>query len=208
MKGVTLKMNYHFSAYLYRLQYIQRWSLMRSTAPENVAEHTFHVALLAHMLCSIGNVHYGRSLNAERAATMALFHDASEVFTGDLATPVKYNNPKILNSFREMERAASERLTAMIPLELQAIYNPLMQPEDSPAESEDLQLYSYVKAADRLDAYLKCVREVAAGNREFASAKVQTLVKLRGLELQEVDYFLTHMAPSFEMSLDELSAGS
>lgn len=208
MKGVTLKMNYHFSAYLYRLQYIQRWSLMRSTAPENVAEHTFHVALLAHMLCSIGNVHYGRSLNAERAATMALFHDASEVFTGDLATPVKYNNPKLLNSFREMERAASERLTAMIPTELQAIYNPLMQPEDSPAESEDLLLYSYVKAADRLDAYLKCVREVAAGNREFASAKVQTLVKLRGLELQEVDYFLTHMAPSFEMSLDELSAGS
>lgn len=207
MKGVTLKMNYHFSAYLYRLQYIQRWSLMRSTAPENVAEHTFHVALLAHMLCSIGNVHYGRSLNAERAATMALFHDASEVFTGDLATPVKYNNPRLLNSFREMERAASERLTAMIPTELQAIYNPLMQPEDSPPESEDLLLYSYVKAADRLDAYLKCVREVAAGNREFASAKVQTLVKLRGLELQEVDYFLTHMAPSFEMSLDELSAG-
>ncbi|WP_156417581.1 5'-deoxynucleotidase [Paenibacillus etheri] len=201
-------MNYHFSAYLYRLQYIQRWSLMRSTAPENVAEHSFHVALLTHMLCSIGNVHYGRTLNAERAATMALFHDASEVFTGDIATPVKYNNPRLLTSFREMERIAAERLTGMIPPELQGIYTQLMQPEDSSPESEDVLLHSYVKAADRLDAYLKCVWEVAAGNREFAAAKEQTAAKLRGLGLQEVDYFLTHMAPSFEMSLDELSAGN
>ncbi|KTD85698.1 5'-deoxynucleotidase [Paenibacillus etheri] len=208
MKGVTLKLNYHFSAYLYRLQYIQRWSLMRSTAPENVAEHSFHVALLTHMLCSIGNVHYGRTLNAERAATMALFHDASEVFTGDIATPVKYNNPRLLTSFREMERIAAERLTGMIPPELQGIYTQLMQPEDSSPESEDVLLHSYVKAADRLDAYLKCVWEVAAGNREFAAAKEQTAAKLRGLGLQEVDYFLTHMAPSFEMSLDELSAGN
>ncbi|MBY3622172.1 5'-deoxynucleotidase [Acinetobacter sp. CUI P1] len=201
-------MNYHFSAYLYRLQYIQRWSLMRSTAPENVAEHSFHVALLTHMLCSIGNVHYGRSLNAERAATMALFHDASEVFTGDIATPVKYNNPRLLTSFREMERIAAERLTGMIPPELQGIYTQLMQPEDSSPDSEDVLLHSYVKAADRLDAYLKCVWEVAAGNREFAAAKEQTAAKLRGLGLKEVDYFLTHMAPSFEMSLDELSAGN
>jgi len=208
MKGVTLKLNYHFSAYLYRLQYIQRWSLMRSTAPENVAEHSFHVALLTHMLCSIGNVHYGRSLNAERAATMALFHDASEVFTGDIATPVKYNNPRLLTSFREMERIAAERLTGMIPPELQGIYTQLMQPEDSSPDSEDVLLHSYVKAADRLDAYLKCVWEVAAGNREFAAAKEQTAAKLRGLGLKEVDYFLTHMAPSFEMSLDELSAGN
>jgi 5'-deoxynucleotidase len=208
MKGVTLKLNYHFSAYLYRLQYIQRWSLMRSTAPENVAEHSFHVALLTHMLCSIGNVQYGRTLNAERAATMALFHDASEVFTGDIATPVKYNNPRLLTSFREMERIAAERLTGMIPPELQGIYTQLMQPEDSSPDSEDVLLHSYVKAADRLDAYLKCVWEVAAGNREFAAAKEQTAAKLRGLGLQEVDYFLTHMAPSFEMSLDELSAGN
>ncbi|MDH6370509.1 5'-deoxynucleotidase [Paenibacillus sp. PastF-3] len=201
-------MNYHFSAYLYRLQYIQRWSLMRSTAPENVAEHSFHVALLTHMLCSIGNIHYGRSLNAERAATMALFHDASEVFTGDIATPVKYNNPRLLTSFREMERIAAERLTGMIPPELQGIYTQLMQPEDSSPDSEDVLLHSYVKAADRLDAYLKCVWEVAAGNREFAAAKEQTVAKLRGLGLEEVDYFLTHMAPSFEMSLDELSNGN
>ncbi|WP_310832474.1 5'-deoxynucleotidase [Paenibacillus pedocola] len=199
-------MNYHFSAYLYRLQYIQRWSLMRSTAPENVAQHSFQVALLAHMLCSIGNVHFGRSLNADRAATMALFHDASEVFTGDIATPVKHNNPRLLSSFREMERVAAERLTAMIPPELGAIYTPLLQPQDSPAGSEDAGLLRYVKAADVLDAYLKCVWETAAGNREFAAAKAQTLAKLTGLALPEMEYFLAHMAPGFEMSLDELSA--
>lgn len=180
---------------------------MRSTAPENVAQHSFQVALLAHMLCSIGNVHFGRSLNADRAAVMALFHDATEVFTGDVATPVKHNNPRLLSSFRDMERAAADRLTAMIPPELGAVYAPLLQPQASPAGAEDAGLLEYVKAADRLDAYLKCVWEVAAGNREFAAAKEQTLAKLLGLGLQEMDYFLTHMAPSFEMSLDELSAG-
>ncbi|MEK5236104.1 5'-deoxynucleotidase [Paenibacillus sp. FSL L8-0470] len=200
-------MNYHFSAYLYRLQYIQRWSLMRSTAPENVAQHSFQVALLAHMLCSIGNAHFGRSLNADRAAVMALFHDASEVFTGDIATPVKHNNPRLLSSFRDMERVAAERLAAMIPPELSAVYAPLLQPQDSPPGSEDAGLLRYVKAADVLDAYLKCVWEVAAGNREFAAAKEQTATKLRVLELPEMDYFLAHMAPGFEMSLDELSAG-
>ena len=205
MKGVTSKMNYHFSAYLYRLQYIQRWSLMRSTAPDNVAQHSFHVALLAHMLCSIGNVHFERNLNADRAAAIALFHDAAEVFTGDIPTPVKHNNPRLLSNFREMEAIAAERLTSMIPTELQAIYSPLLGAENTLADSADTLLHRYVKAADSLDAYLKCVWEVAAGNREFAIAKDQTQAKLRGLSLPEVDYFLTHMAPSFEMSLDELS---
>ncbi|MHA6529606.1 5'-deoxynucleotidase [Paenibacillus sp. BAC0078] len=200
-------MNYHFSAYLYRLQYIQRWSLMRSTAPENVAQHSFHVALLAHMLCSIGNVHFARSLNADRAAVMALFHDATEVFTGDIATPVKHNNPRLLSSFREMERIAAERLAAMIPPELAAVYTSLLQPQISPPGSGDAGLLRYVKAADHLDAYLKCVWEVAAGNREFAAAKEQTAAKLRALAMPEMEYFLTHMAPGFEMSLDELSAG-
>lgn len=180
---------------------------MRSTAPENVAQHSFHVALLAHMLISIGNVHFARSLNADRAATMALFHDAAEVFTGDIATPVKHNNPRLLASFREMERIAAERLAAMIPPELAAVYTPLLQPQTSSPGSGDAELLRYVKAADHLDAYLKCVWEVAAGNREFAAAKEQTAAKLRALEMPEMEYFLTHMAPGFEMSLDELSAG-
>lgn len=197
-------MNYHFSAYMYRLQYIQRWSLMRSTSPENVAEHSYHVALLAHMLCHIGNVFFGRQLNADRAASLALFHDAAEVFTGDIATPVKHNNPRLLGSFREMEQIAAERLAGMVPPELQAVYGPLLHPDT--VDEQESELLLYVKAADRLDAYLKCTREVAAGNREFAAAKEQTLAKIRQMKLAEADYFLENMAPSFEMSLDELSA--
>lgn len=208
MKGVTSKLNYHFSAYLYRLQYIQRWSLMRSTAPENVAQHSFQVALLAHMLCTIGNAHFGRSLNADRASTMALFHDATEVFTGDIATPVKHNNSRLLSSFREMEQVAADRLAAMIPPELSAVYAPLLQPHTSPPGSEDAGLLRYVKAADVLDAYLKCVWEVAAGNREFAAAREQTAAKLHVLEMPEMEYFLKHMAPGFEMSLDELTSSA
>ena len=197
-------MNYHFSAYMYRLQYIQRWSLMRSNMPENVAEHSYHVALLTHMLCTIGNHYFQRELNADRAVTLALFHDATEVFTGDIATPVKHDNPLILASFREMETFAADRLLSMTPPRLQDIYEGLLKP-DNQLNIQEYELYKYVKAADRLDAYLKCTLEVASGNREFTVAKNQTYEKLLLLDLPELDYFLQHIAPSFEMSLDELS---
>ncbi|WP_412761496.1 5'-deoxynucleotidase [Paenibacillus chibensis] len=188
---------------MYRLQYIRRWSLMRSTTPENVAEHSYHVSLLTHMLCLIGNTFFDRRLNADHAATIALYHDAAEVFTGDIATPVKHNNPQLLASFREMEHIAAQRLAAMAPPELQSIYADLLQPRGD--DTERRELLRYVKAADSLDAYLKCAFEVASGNREFAVAKEQTLAKVKQLQLPEADYFLEHMAPSFEMSLDELS---
>ncbi|OAB43262.1 5'-deoxynucleotidase [Paenibacillus glacialis] len=195
-------MNYHFSAYMYRLQYIQRWSLMRSNMSENVAEHSYHVALLTHMLCMIGNHYFDRELNAERAVTLALFHDASEVFIGDIATPVKHDNPLLLANFREMERIAAMRLLSMTPPELQPTYKGLLNPD--PIDIQEQELCKYVKAADRLDAYLKCTLEVATGNREFEVAKKQTYQKLQLLEMPEMDYFLQHIAPSFEMSLDEL----
>ncbi|MED5015803.1 5'-deoxynucleotidase [Paenibacillus chibensis] len=196
-------MNFPLAAYMYRLQYIRRWSLMRSTTPENVAEHSYHVSLLTHMLCLIGNTFFDRRLNADHAATIALYHDAAEVFTGDIATPVKHNNPQLLASFREMEHIAAQRLAAMAPPELQSIYADLLQPRGD--DTERRELLRYVKAADSLDAYLKCAFEVASGNREFAVAKEQTLAKVKQLQLPEADYFLEHMAPSFEMSLDELS---
>ncbi len=198
-------MSYHFSAYMYRLRSIRRWSLMRSTAPENVAEHSFHVALLAHLLCEIGNAMLGRNLNAERAATLALFHDATEVFTGDIPTPVKHHNPKMLSNFREMEGIAAERLLSMVPPALQGTYAPLLVPGDPSGPAGDAELMRIVKAADTLDAYLKCAWELAAGNREFAVAKQQLLNKLERLDLPEATYFLQHFAPSFEMTLDELS---
>ncbi|MEF2968395.1 5'-deoxynucleotidase [Paenibacillus sp. M1] len=198
-------MGYHFSAYMYRLRSIQRWSLMRSTANENVAEHSFHVALLSHLLCEIGNEKFCCKLNAERAATLALFHDATEVFTGDIPTPVKHHNPKLLSNFREMENIAAERLLSMVPAELRQVYAPLLAPGRHPGSEEDAELLKIVKAADSLDAYLKCAWELAGGNREFAVAKQQLQEKLDRLNLPEVAYFLERFAPSFEMTLDELS---
>lgn len=250
-------MDSHFIAYMYRLRYIERWSLMRNTTRENVAEHSYHVALLAHMLCEIGNHIFGRSLNADRVVTMALFHDATEVFTGDIPTPVKHHNPKMLASFREIESLAAERLLGMVPKQLHSAYAPLIGGQaDAPAASKhtdtlavsgsehgslaasepannslaskqvnaddksrydaesarisgssnsDDELRRMLKAADLLDAYIKCLTELSSGNREFAVAKGQTENKLAKLDMPEVDWFLSHMAPSFSMTLDELS---
>lgn len=190
----------HFLAYLYRLQNIERWSLMRSTTPENVAEHSFHVALIAHALCSIGRDIYGKEVNPDEAVTYALFHDATEVFTGDIPTPVKHHNPRILANFREIESLAAERLLATVPEELRDAYRPLLNRKPvNPA------LEKYLKAADLLDAYLKCVSEMSAGNREFATARRQSEDKLRQLDMPEVEWFLHHLAPGFERTIDELA---
>jgi 5'-deoxynucleotidase len=236
---------------MYRLRHIKRWSLMRNTTRENVAEHSFHVALLAHLLCEIGNRVFGRRLNADRAAAMALFHDATEVFTGDIPTPVKHHNPRVLESFREIEALAAERLAAMVPEPLRDAYAPLLQgktwqrfetgeggmaagPQNAgtgqaegrsagneaflrtdgrtqvaessrPADDPDAELRKYLKAADLLDAYLKCTVELASGNREFAVAQRQLKASLDKLALPEAEWFLEHFAPSFNKTLDELS---
>ncbi|HUC93740.1 MAG TPA: 5'-deoxynucleotidase [Paenibacillus sp.] len=200
-------MESHFFAYMYRLRYIERWSLMRNTTPETVAEHSYHVALLAHMLCEIGNRVFGRKLNADRVVSMALFHDATEVFTGDIPTPVKHHNPKMLASFREIEAMAADRLLGMVPEPLRDAYEPLLAGGAASSDSPepDRKLLPYLKAADLLDAYLKCLSELSSGNREFAVAKGQTEQKLAKLAMPEVEWFLTHMAPSFGKTLDELS---
>ncbi|GLX67058.1 5'-deoxynucleotidase [Paenibacillus glycanilyticus] len=198
-------MESHFFAYMYRLKYIERWSLMRNTTKETVAEHSFHVALLAHMLCEIGNSFFGRSFNADRAVTIALFHDATEVFTGDIPTPVKHHNPKMLANFREIEAMAAERLLGMVPEPLQSSYAPLLGKPGGTLSEEEQLLHSIVKAADLLDAYLKCLTEVSTGNREFLVAKGQTEAAIERLGLPETEWFLTNMAPSLGMTLDELS---
>lgn len=185
---------------MYRLRYIERWSLMRNVVKENVAEHSFHVAMLAHMLCTIANTIYDRGVPTDRIVSMALFHDATEVFTGDIPTPVKHHNPKILANFREIEQLAGERLLDMIPEPLRGEYSALIQAKDS----QDAELRRYVKGADLLDAYLKCVTELSAGNREFATARKQIEASIQELAMPELDYFLQHMAPSLEKTLDEL----
>jgi 5'-deoxynucleotidase len=193
-------MESHFFAYMYRLRYIERWSLMRNVVRENVAEHSFHVALLTHVLCSIANVIFNKQLSTERAVTLALFHDTTEVITGDIPTPVKHHNKGILSSFREIEQLAAKRLVNMVPEELRQVYSPLIV-----KENEDSELKRYVKAADLLDAYLKCVTELSAGNNEFSVAKKQIEQSIQKLDMPEVAYFLTHLAPSFGKTLDELS---
>lgn len=191
-------MSHPFFSYMYRLQYIERWSLMRNMTRENVAEHSYHVAILTHALCSIGNEIFGKSLPTEQLVCQALFHDATEMFTGDIPTPVKHHNSKILQNFREIEQLAAERLTGMVPEPLQPIYQPLV------AGKKTNEHHIYIKAADLLDAYLKCVSELSAGNREFSVAKEQIHSSIKKLGLPEVEYFLTHLAPSFEQTIDEL----
>jgi 5'-deoxynucleotidase len=196
-------MENHFFAYLYRLRYIERWSLMRNVTKENVAEHSFHVALLAHALGTIAREIYNKhDIDPAELAVRALFHDASEVFTGDIPTPVKHYNRDILQNFREIERYSAERLTSLVPVELQTAYSPLLLGKTAAGKDAT---YSYVKAADLLDAYLKCTTELSTGNREFAVAKKQIEAALIALQMPEVEYFLTHLAPSVEKSLDELS---
>ncbi|MFC4596914.1 5'-deoxynucleotidase [Cohnella hongkongensis] len=190
----------HFLAYLYRLQHIERWSLMRNTNPENVAEHSFHVALIAHSLGVIAQEIFGRDVSPEQLAAFALFHDATEVFTGDIPTPVKHQNPRILANFREIEAMASERLLANVPDRLRPVYAPLFS-----RTPPDPELAKLLKAADLLDAYLKCTSEMSAGNREFATARKQIEDRLESLRLPEVEWFLAHLAPGFERTIDELS---
>ena len=190
--------SYNFPAFLYRMKNIYRWSLMRNTEHESVALHSYYVSIWTHMLCSVANEIYKKNVPTDRVVSMALFHDATEVFVGDIAQPVKHSSPPILEHFREIERAAAKTLMGMLPAELQEVYRPLILEHDS-------ELYKYVKGGDLLDAYLKCVSELNAGNAEFTFAKKQILESLSKLEMPEVDYFLIHMAPAFEKTIDELT---
>jgi 5'-deoxynucleotidase len=193
-------MAHHFLAYLYRLRHIERWSLMRNTTSENVAEHSYHVALLAHVLGTVARDVFGRNVDPDRVAAYALFHDATEVFTGDIPTPVKHHNPRILANFREIESLAADRLLDTVPPELREVYRPMLT-----GAPEETELTKYVKAADVLDAYLKCLSEMSAGNREFATARRQSEQKLRLLDMPEVEWLLGRLAPGFEKTIDELS---
>lgn len=192
-------MESHLLANLYRLRYIERWSLMRNVMKENVAEHSFHVSLLTHCLCSIANEIFDKNINTEKAVTLSLFHDVTEVFTGDIPTPVKHHNKDILKNFRDIESLAAERLVNQAPDELKSVYHNLIY------DKHDPDLSPFIKAADLLDAYLKCTSELSAGNREFVVAKNQIEQKINELNMPEVDFFLTHFAPSFEKTLDEIS---
>lgn len=195
----------HFLAILSRMKYIERWSLMRSARPENLSEHSLEVALIAHMLCVIGNARYSRSLDAERAALVALYHDASEIITGDLPTPVKYHDGTIRDAYKAVERSAEERLLATLPDDLRPAIEDVLWPSADAGEDE-LYLRRLVKAADKVSALIKCVEEERSGNAEFASAEESTRVAVGEMaaELPEVADFLREFLPSYGATLDEL----
>ena len=190
-------MNSHFFAYISRMRFIQRWALMRNTAPENVQEHSHQVAVLAHALAVIRNERFGGQVDAGAVAVAALYHDASEILTGDMPTPIKYYNPEIRDAYRKVEAVASDKLLSMLPQELRADYEPIIKIEDETTKK-------LVKAADKLSAYIKCVEELKAGNMEFKKAAEQTRRALNEMHMPELDYFMVNCMESFSMTLDEL----
>ena len=190
-------MNHHFFAYVSRMRYIPRWALMRNSFSENVQEHSHMVAVLAHALAVIRNEVFGGSVDAGAVAVAALYHDATEIITGDMPTPIKYYNPEIKNSYRAVERVAAEKLLSLLPPELTETYRPILA-------GGDAEVHALVKAADKLSAYIKCVEELKAGNLEFKRAAEQTYRALAEMRLPELDYFMAHCLDSFSMTLDEL----
>ena len=187
----------HFYAYISRMRCVKRWALMRNTEEENIQEHSHMVAVLAHALALIRTRVFGLPTDANAVAVAALYHDATEILTGDMPTPIKYDNPAIRNAYKDVEAVAEGKLLHMLPPELQGVYGPILTQSDP-------EVRQVVKAADKLSAYIKCVEELKAGNNEFRQAAGQTRKALEGYELPEVTYFLETFMDSFSLTLDEL----
>lgn len=185
-----------FYAMLSRMKYIARWGLMRNTRQENLCEHTLEVAYLAHALALLRNRRQPGAVEPGAVVLAALYHDCSEILTGDLPTPIKYYNPEIKTAYKQIEAAANRKLLGMLPPELQPDYAPHFSPS---APVEEL-----VKAADKLSALLKCLEEEQAGNQEFSKAKAATLEALRAMALPEVELFLQECLPAYRLTIDEL----
>lgn len=188
-------MSDNFFAYISRMRYIERWSLMRNALPENIQEHSHMVAVIAHALGIIRREVFHIECDPNACAAAALYHDASEILTGDLPTPIKYYNPAIKNAYKQVEQIACQKLLATLPAELRPAFQPLLT---------ETVYRDIVKAADKLSAYIKCIEERRAGNDEFLSAEKQTRAVLEQNPLPEVQYFMAHFIPAFELTLDEL----
>lgn len=191
-------MSDNFFAYVSRMRYIGRWSLMRNALPENIQEHSHMTAVIAHALAVIRRDVFKLPCDPNECAAVALFHDCSEILTGDLPTPIKYHSPLIRDAYREVEEIACAKLLDTLPEELRGAYEPFLTGETQ------RRVHDIVKAADKLSAYIKCIEERRAGNDEFISAEKQTRVLLEECALPEVEYFLAHFIPAFELTLDEL----
>lgn len=187
-----------FYALLARMRYITRWGLMRNTFSENIQEHSHQVAVLAHALALIRrDILHLEGPDPDKCAVAALYHDASEILTGDLPTPIKYYNPDIRTAYKQVEHIAGERLLEMLPEALRESYRPYVLEEDKSLEP-------IVKAADKLSAYIKCIEEQKAGNTEFASAAEQTMSAMHAMNRPELDWFIAECLPAFALNLDQL----
>ena len=190
----------NFFAMISRMKYIDRWALMRNSVQENISEHSLEVGMIAHLLATMHNVRFGGSLNADRAALIGMYHDSSEILTGDMPTPVKYYNPEIRDAFKAVENIAQEKLLSMLPEDLRDTYRPIFFKEEG-----DEYLWRLVKAADKISGLIKCIEEEKYGNTEFVSAKRSQEEAIRGMQIPEADMFLDEFLPSYYKTLDELN---
>lgn len=193
------KDTYSFFAMMARMKYIERWSLMRSTSPENISEHSLEVAMIAHALAIIGNKRLQKNYQAEHIALLGMYHDCTEIITGDMPTPIKYQNPDIQSAYKQIEKAAAFRLLNMLPGDLREEYEAYLI--DSKQSSSERQL---LKAADKLSALIKCIEEENAGNQEFRSAKKAITRAIHELNCEEAEIFMQEFLPAYELTLDEL----
>ena len=191
-------MSYSFFAHMARLKLISRWSLMRNTQPENDAEHSLQVAMIAHGIAVIGRERYGREVDPERVLALAVYHDATEVMTGDLPTPVKYHSDTLRGAYKQLESISADRLLRLLPQDMRPSFAPYLKQEKSPERD-------IVKAADKISAYVKCLEEQRAGNREFEYAAENIRRTVEAIDLPEVRDFLRDFLPAFNMTLDELN---
>ena len=187
----------HFFAFINRMRFIQRWALMRNSYTENIQEHSHQTAVLAHALAVLRNERFGGQVDAGAVAVAALSHDASEILTGDLPTPIKYYNPAIRDAYKQVESVAAQKLLDMLPADLRPAYDEALSPSDPGIEE-------LVSAADKLSAHIKCLEELKAGNSEFKKAAEQTRAALERFDLPELRCFCEEFLPSFELALDEM----
>ena len=201
---MRLTFTYNFFAAMSRMKYIERWALMRNSRMENLSEHAMEVAMIAHALCVIGNTRYEKNLDCNKAAIIGIYHDASEIITGDMPTPVKYYSEDIKTAYKQVEAVAQHRLINKLPKDLREAYGDIFMPTEETAE--ELYIRRLVKAADKLSALIKCIEEENSGNSEFRTAKQSTLKTLGQLaeELPEVNDFMEEFLPPYGKTLDEL----
>ena len=193
-------MSYHYFAMLSRMKHINRWGLMRNTRAENLSEHSLETAFIAHALCVINNKRFGGNLNPERAAVLAMFHDTTEIITGDMPTPIKYSNEKIRSVYKEIEKTAEDQLLSLLPSDFTDAYKKVYEAED--------EYKKIIRAADKISALIKCIEEGKAGNTEFSVAEQSTLKAVKNLELPEAEVFIEEFLGSYRLTLDEQKANT